>query len=224
MYFLQLDSGFSEPVDGILLGVSLGKLSLLLFCCFFLDSGFEFLQSLWNCFPVVTYIIRTVTVSDESWKLFRRQTGPVIFHLALFLTVICAANPKCFRKNCKNNSYLLHAYTRTPFCFVFSCLIIVPVCVFAKQLSIAEGREDLSFDNKSIYLPVLEGLVLTTVDESFYKAFCGERRWCLTSPERMESLRTMVYLRIAGEGRGGVPACAAVGWGISLVSTGLETS
>lgn len=30
--------------------------------------------------------------------------------------------------------------------------------------------------NKSIYLPVLVGLVLTALDESFYKAFCGERR------------------------------------------------
>lgn len=38
-----------------------------------------------------------------------------------------------------------------------------------------EGDE-LSFYNKSIYLPMLVGLVLTALDESFYKAFCGERR------------------------------------------------
>lgn len=122
-----------------------GKLSLLLFCCCFLGSCFEFLQSLWNSFPVVTYIIRSITVSDESCKLFHQQTGPAIFHLALFfLTVICAANPKYFRKTGKEKTLISCKYWQDSilvFCrfIFFSCLIIVPVCVFAKQLSIAEG-------------------------------------------------------------------------------------
>lgn len=36
--------------------------------------------------------------------------------------------------------------------------------------------------SKSIYLPMLVGPVLTAVDGSFYKAFCGEGRWCLNQP------------------------------------------
>lgn len=44
----------------------------------------------WNCFPVVTYIIRPISVSDEPRWLFHQRAGPVVFLLLLILlTVMC---------------------------------------------------------------------------------------------------------------------------------------
>lgn len=86
-----------------------------------------------------------------------------------------------------------HVTLYLKFCSLRRIKVIKPSSVFFHCISpLWCAGQGLFFDNRSIYLPIFMGLVLTALDESFYKAFCGERRWCLTSLGRMELLRTMV--------------------------------
>lgn len=105
---------------------------------------------------------------------------------------------------------------------VFSLVICMQVVRMWFSMQVSSPSGGLSSYNKSIHLPVLVGVALTTLDESFHEAVCGkekERRWLLTGLWRAECYWTMVRFRMLG----GVPACVAVGTTIPLMSTGLET-
>lgn len=156
--------------------------------------------SWWNGFPVVTCIIRTISVSDEPCWLVHQQTGPIVFPLFPILTVMCESLSKIIQGTQKNVLLYAHIHSTLPRLRFTLEVLLCPLhlshqaCIcFSMQLAslVGVGGGGTVY-NKSIYLPVLVGLVLTALDESFYKAFCGERRWCLTSLGRTEWLRTMV--------------------------------
>lgn len=148
----------------------------------------------WNGLPVVTYIIRPIRVSNETCRLFHQHTRPIVFLLLLIRGVSQKSSWADGKTFCSMCTFKTHYRDY----FIPSGVSLCPLhwsqqgCIcFSIQLASLMRRRGEAVYNKSIYLPMLVGPVLTAVDESFYKAFCGERRWCLTSLGRMEWPRTM---------------------------------
>lgn len=172
------------------------------FGLFFLYFCVAVLVTWWNGLPVVTYIIRPIRVSNETCRLFHQHTRPIAFLLLLIRRVTSESFSKIILGRRQNILQYAHIQNTLPGWLYTFWSFIVSAASKSTRLHLLFHAARLSDEgagraggetvyNKSIYLPMLVGPVLTAVDESFYKAFCGERRWCLTSLGRMEWPRTM---------------------------------